>query len=87
MKRSGVRLYNETGIITSPGYPNDYPNSVAVIWLINTTQSKYIELTFVDFDVEPYSDCAADYVKIRNKKASSWSFKDVPQIGKRFSID
>eukprot|EP00795_Rhopilema_esculentum_P002247 gene2247-17854_t len=80
-KRGGIRLTDESGIITSPGYPNGYPNSIAFIWLINTTESKYVELTFVDFDVEPYRDCSADYVKIRNKKPTHGNFKDVPQIG------
>eukprot|EP00794_Sanderia_malayensis_P006277 gene6277-6998_t len=79
-KRDGMRLYNESGIITTPGYPNPYPTSMAFIWLINTTQSKYIELTFLDFDVEAYANCAADYVKIRNKKSHTRNFQDVPQI-------
>ena len=35
----------------------------------------------MDFDVEPYRGCSADYVKIRNKKPTHGNFKDVPQIG------
>ena len=82
-KRGGIRLTDESGVITSPGYPNGYPNSIAFIWLINTTISKYVELTFLDFDVEPYKDCGVDYVKIRNKKPEkNGNFEDVPQIGK-----
>ncbi len=82
-----MKLTNESGVITTPGYPNGYPNSIAFIWLINTTLNKYIELTFLDFDVEPYSNCNADYVKIRNKKASRANFRDVPQIGEFFQLN
>ena len=78
----GTRLTEESGVFTSPNYPNSYPNSIAFIWLINTTRSKYVELTFHDFDVEPYKDCSADYVKIRNKRSRNGNFKDVAQIGK-----
>ena len=82
-KRGGIRLTDESGVITSPGYPKGYPNSLAFVWIINTTVSKYVELTFLDFDVEPYRDCKADYVKIRNKKPErNGNYQDVPQIGK-----
>ena len=49
--------------------------------------SKYVELTFLDFDVEPYKDCGVDFVKIRNKRPEkNGNFEDVPQIGKFRSI-
>ena len=38
---------------TSPNYPDNYPNAVECVWLIQTTLGSKIELTITEFDLEP----------------------------------
>ena len=43
----------ESGYITSPNYPESYPNSANCSWLIQTHTSYSLELQFIDIDLEP----------------------------------
>ncbi|XP_028815099.1 cubilin [Denticeps clupeoides] len=56
-----------TGELTSPNYPNNYPNSRECIYRIVMELNKQIMLNFTDFDLEgsPPS-CNLDYVEIRD---------------------
>ena len=55
----------EPGLITSPGYPDSYPNNVdSCVTLIYTNESKVIQLSFDEFDVEQHSECNYDYLEV-----------------------
>ena len=45
------------GIITSPGYPNQYLPNVELSWLIEVPTGESIELEFDQFDVLDHPDC------------------------------
>ncbi|KAK4301459.1 hypothetical protein Pmani_026415 [Petrolisthes manimaculis] len=54
----------ESGIITSPGYPDHYPEDLTCIWRIQAPLNEKIELQFWDFDVTGSDDCTGDYMGI-----------------------
>ena len=39
------------GIITSPGYPQNYGNNLDLTWLIQLPLGQFIEITFIEFDL------------------------------------
>ena len=53
-----------SGIITSPGYPNSYERKTCV-WLIKADPNKIITLNFTKFNVEDSYQCRYDYLEIR----------------------
>ena len=46
-----------TGVVTSPGFPRKYGDSLDVSWLIQVPHGQLIEITFISFDVDPWSSC------------------------------
>ncbi|XP_066279105.1 CUB and sushi domain-containing protein 2-like [Branchiostoma lanceolatum] len=59
------QLSEDTGAFSSMNYPyQPYRNHVYQQWNITVDTQKVVKLTFVDFDVEDYPDCKADYVVI-----------------------
>ncbi|XP_042148792.1 cubilin-like [Ixodes scapularis] len=60
-------VYNITapyGRISSPNYPNIYPNSASCSWLIKTNTDFVISLVFNDFELEKDNKCISDYVSV-----------------------
>ena len=45
------------GVITSPGFPENYHNQIDVTWLIQVAREELIQITFQSFDVEYQSSC------------------------------
>ncbi|XP_045714845.1 CUB domain-containing protein 2 [Phyllostomus hastatus] len=60
----GGVLTGLSGILTSPEYPNNYPNNVECHWVIRATGPATVKLVFVDFQVEGSDECAYDYVAV-----------------------
>uniref|UniRef100_A0A803K850 Deleted in malignant brain tumors 1 protein n=1 Tax=Xenopus tropicalis TaxID=8364 RepID=A0A803K850_XENTR len=52
------------GFINTPMYPNSYPPDSYCVWDIRTYVGFYIELRFLDFNLEPSYDCSYDWVII-----------------------
>ncbi|VDL98181.1 unnamed protein product [Schistocephalus solidus] len=54
----GYRKAN-IGIITSPNYPDKYPDNLECLWTIEAPAQSFIILTFKDFSVSKslYADC------------------------------
>ena len=52
-----------SGEVTSPNYPDNYPNNAATTTPIEVSAGSRIELEFVDFAIEDESTCAYDYVQ------------------------
>uniref|UniRef100_A0A4D5RM14 Putative procollagen c-endopeptidase enhancer n=1 Tax=Ixodes scapularis TaxID=6945 RepID=A0A4D5RM14_IXOSC len=52
------------GQISSPNYPNIYPNSASCSWLIKTDPDFGIRLEFNDFELEKDNKCISDYVSV-----------------------
>ena len=47
------------GIITSPGYPQNYGNNLDFTWLIQLPLGQYIKIDFMEFDLG--SECPHDF--------------------------
>ena len=43
---------SDDGVITSPGFPQNYANYLNLTWLIQLPTGQFIEIVFVSFDVE-----------------------------------
>ncbi|XP_053622099.1 cubilin homolog [Plodia interpunctella] len=56
----------DSGVIQSPGYPFTYPDNRMCEYVIETSPSKSIQLTFQDFDIEGDRLCQFDAVEVRD---------------------
>ncbi|XP_057296871.1 cubilin-like isoform X2 [Hydractinia symbiolongicarpus] len=65
-KQCSQNLQGSQGTISTPNYPENYPAESSCIWTITVPKKHYIELTFVDFDVEPYEDCKTDVLEVKD---------------------
>ena len=45
-------IIDSSGVITSPGYPEEYPNNAEYAWLIQLPPGQFIEVTFLTFELE-----------------------------------
>ncbi|XP_070174131.1 cubilin-like [Littorina saxatilis] len=62
----GRTLTAQTGIITSPDYPNNYPHNRNCTWTISVPTGQQIRLNFTQFSLEQHFSCNYDYLEIRN---------------------
>ncbi|XP_071787824.1 cubilin-like isoform X2 [Asterias amurensis] len=62
----GGELNQDTGVITSPNYPDEYPHNRQCTWVISASSGRQINVNFTDFDMEQHVDCLYDYVELRN---------------------
>ncbi|XP_014649262.1 PREDICTED: CUB domain-containing protein 2 [Ceratotherium simum simum] len=60
----GGVLTGLSGVLTSPEYPNNYPNNVECRWVIRAAGHATVKLVFVDFQVEGNEECTYDYVAV-----------------------
>ncbi|XP_008565950.1 PREDICTED: cubilin [Galeopterus variegatus] len=61
----GIQV-GESGVITSPNYPDSYDSLTHCSWLLEAPQGHTITLIFSDFDIETHTTCAWDSVTVRN---------------------
>uniref|UniRef100_A0A8D2Q321 CUB domain containing protein 2 n=1 Tax=Varanus komodoensis TaxID=61221 RepID=A0A8D2Q321_VARKO len=57
----GGVLTGLSGSITSPDYPENYPNNAECHWVIQATSNSVIKLIFVDFQMENDEQYGCDY--------------------------
>lgn len=62
----GGKLSGESGEITTPNHPLEYPRKMDCIWNIKVAVHKVLKLRFLKFDLENHSACKYDYVEIRD---------------------
>ncbi|XP_052697133.1 cubilin-like isoform X2 [Crassostrea angulata] len=63
----GILNGEDDGVITSPNYPNSYDMMSNCSWLIRADHSDdRITLTFTHMDIEEFSDCGKDYIRVLN---------------------
>ena len=62
----GGTFLNVTGTITSPSYPNPYPNNAMCDYLISQPNGTFINLTVEAFDVEDFAGCSNDFLEVWN---------------------
>ncbi|XP_029444624.1 cubilin [Rhinatrema bivittatum] len=58
---------NPTGYVTSPNYPNNYPQSSDCIWTITVPNGEAVQLNFTDqFEIESSPNCNSSYLELRD---------------------
>ncbi|CAL1283053.1 unnamed protein product [Larinioides sclopetarius] len=55
---------SDCGTIISIGYPLNYQNNHRCGWLIRAQESRFINLTFQDFDIRGGENCQYDYLSV-----------------------
>ncbi|XP_041824165.1 cubilin [Melanotaenia boesemani] len=60
----GIDVVGESGEIASPLYPRTYPNNAHYRWTITVDGDSFIQIRFVDMDIEDLYDCYYDHLKI-----------------------
>ncbi|CAG5895667.1 unnamed protein product [Menidia menidia] len=60
----GIDLIGDSGEIASPLYPRTYPNNAHYRWTINVAGDSYVQISFLDMDIEDTQYCNYDYLKI-----------------------
>ncbi|XP_067326675.1 cubilin [Anolis sagrei] len=66
-----------SGVLTSPNYPDHYPNKMTCIYRIRVENNKQIALHFTNFSLEAGATCSNDYVELRDG-----GYETSPLIGK-----
>ncbi|XP_063003684.1 cubilin [Elgaria multicarinata webbii] len=66
-----------SGVLTSPNYPNNYPNRMTCIYRIHVENNKQIALHFTNFSLESGATCPSDYVELRDG-----GYETSPLLGK-----
>lgn len=61
----GNDLSGNSGQIASPLYPRTYPNNANYRWTITVDGDAYIQIRFLDMDIEDAYDCYYDHLKVR----------------------
>ncbi|XP_049473083.1 CUB domain-containing protein 2 [Panthera uncia] len=60
----GGVLTGLSGVLTSPEYPDSYPNNVECRWVIRAAGPATVKLVFADFQMEGNEECTYDYVVV-----------------------
>ncbi|XP_058456836.1 cubilin homolog [Malaya genurostris] len=81
-KLCGGNYYTTTGVIKSPGFPQEYTANKICEWIITVPMGQQIRLNVRSFVMEKHSNCRFDGLEIRNGGASS-----SPLIGKYCGTD
>ncbi|KAM7390891.1 hypothetical protein PAMA_008881 [Pampus argenteus] len=60
------------GYITSPNYPQNYPQNIDCIWVITVPNGEAVQIDFEDeFYIEPTASCVYDYLELRDGATSN----------------
>uniref|UniRef100_A0A672JQL9 CUB domain containing protein 2 n=1 Tax=Salarias fasciatus TaxID=181472 RepID=A0A672JQL9_SALFA len=60
----GGVLTGLSGVISSPGYPQEYSNNADCSWAIHVSNMSVVTLVFLDFQLENNEGCNFDYVAL-----------------------
>uniref|UniRef100_A0A7M4EC07 CUB domain containing protein 2 n=1 Tax=Crocodylus porosus TaxID=8502 RepID=A0A7M4EC07_CROPO len=61
---STKEFHSLSGVITSPDYPENYPNNAECHWIIQAAPNSVVKLVFIDLQMENNVACNFDYVAI-----------------------
>ena len=62
----GNDLTGESGQIASPLYPRTYPNNVDYRWTVTVDGDSYVQIHFLEMDIEDVSNCFYDQLKVND---------------------
>ncbi|XP_061421245.1 bone morphogenetic protein 1-like [Lethenteron reissneri] len=58
------KISSAEGVISSPNWPDKYPNRRECTWEISATPGHRVKLTFSEFEVEQHQECAYDHLEV-----------------------
>ncbi|XP_046880031.1 cubilin [Hypomesus transpacificus] len=62
-----LRDTDPPGYITSPNYPQNYPQNIDCVWVITVPNGESVQIDFEeDFYIEPTTTCTYDYLELRD---------------------
>ena len=62
---------NGKNLVTSPGYPSNYPDNQDKTFPIKVAAGQVIEILFTDFNLEPHASCEYDHVTVLDGDGST----------------
>ncbi|KAM4705286.1 LOW QUALITY PROTEIN: cubilin [Rhinophrynus dorsalis] len=63
---------NPSGYVTSPRYPDNYPQTADCVWTIIVPNGEAVQLEFQEqFYIEPSDNCSSNYLELRDGADSS----------------
>lgn len=62
----GGAITDDSGVIISPNYPNDYNHNADCIWTIQVPDTEVILFTITNLEIEVHGSCVYDYVELRD---------------------
>ncbi|XP_051788085.1 complement C1r subcomponent-like isoform X1 [Erpetoichthys calabaricus] len=74
LTETSPRVFQESGDIYSPNYPNSYPKSNFTEWKLQVPKGYRLQLVFNHFDLEPSYRCLLDYVQVMHNDDVLGSF-------------
>ena len=69
------------GVVTSPDYPSNYPDSLEKTMGIEVDQGMILSLEFTAFDIESNSDCDYDHLTITDGNGATLMEKSCGSAG------
>ena len=62
----GGTYSNSSGVLSSPSYPNVYPELAACVYLISQPSGTYVNVFFLSMSVDCEGGLRSDYIEIRD---------------------
>ena len=60
----GGNYHTSTGVIHSPGWPENYAHGLDCSWVIHAPINQQIELNFTKFSLENHTNCDYDFLEV-----------------------
>lgn len=76
----GNDITGSSGQVASPLYPRTYPNNADYRWTITVNGDSYVDIQFLDIDIEDLSNCYYDKLKVCMKLQLTWKQEQVFNI-------
>ena len=70
-----------TGVVSSPDFPSNYPDSLARTERVEVEQGMVLSLEFTAFDIESNSDCDYDHLTITDGNGATLMEKSCGSAG------
>ena len=67
----GGLLSQQTGVVNSPNYPNNYSNNQRCDWVVQVEPMSVIMVDFMNVDIENNPICDKDFIEV---KKEGWLF-------------
>jgi hypothetical protein len=63
-------LRRPSGELSTPNFPENYPNKKECAWFITTTPGQRVRVQFIEFELEVHQECAYDSLQLFDGQSS-----------------